>query len=450
MAAHLGTVFGLSPYCLLPACFTAVSGALGKAARLVSPASPGPLTAALHVALCDNDCRLSEAVDFILQPLRELQSDRFREESESNCKWIRERIAHLEGFHEQWAAEIVEDSASDSRPAQIAALRLRLKPLMLLENPAPGELVQAMPRCADASLLVTYDDASFGRLLDAATKSAAGDFRLLHHGWIGRTLEAPGMDGACPTPVIQPSISCLIVCRTETLGRLLRLKEPAVEQFRRQLVTIKACEESRETLVQPGQSVELSKRWHKLISSLVGRRRSGADYRAGLHADAECLALKHWQQDHHQRSASTPQPSAPILAAKFALCSQVASQAFSEVSGPEMENAISVAQWCSEYTTGLNEMLTASAQRAELERAAEKMLTRLQKHGPITPRDLFRTYDNQRKELHQPALDHLISRGKARFINGVVQLATLQVKSTAESNYFESRNGHPKPPSKCR
>src|SRR5436190_17583207 len=156
VAAHLGSNFSLSPYCLLPACFAAVAASLGKAARLLTPVWPGLLNPALHVALSDADGRLSQALDFILQPLRDLQNERFAEENESTRRWIQERIKRLEGYHEQWTSDLVNDPRSESRPAQIARLRPRLKPVILVENPAPGQLIKAISNCADGSLLVTF------------------------------------------------------------------------------------------------------------------------------------------------------------------------------------------------------------------------------------------------------------------------------------------------------
>src|SRR6185503_10307276 len=156
-----------------------------------TPVWPGSLSPALHVAFGDADGRLSKALDFIVQPLRELQNERFAEETESTRRWIQERINRLEGYHEQWTIDLLDGPSSESRPAQIAKLRRRLKPVMLLENPAPGQLIKAISNCADGSLLATFDDQSLSRLLDKATKST-NDFRLLQHGWQGRSFEMPG------------------------------------------------------------------------------------------------------------------------------------------------------------------------------------------------------------------------------------------------------------------
>jgi hypothetical protein len=56
---------------------------------------------------------LSQALDFILQPIRDLQSARFREESESNRRWIKERIQRLEGIHERLTTSDLVGTAID-------------------------------------------------------------------------------------------------------------------------------------------------------------------------------------------------------------------------------------------------------------------------------------------------------------------------------------------------
>jgi len=420
VVTHLGGVFDLSPYCLLPVSILTVGTAMGPAARLQTPVWPGLLNSALHVALCDVDGRLSQAVDFILQPLRDLQKARFTEESESTQRWIQERIKRLESYHEQWTRHLVNDPNSESRPGQIAALRTRLKPVMLIENPAPGEVVAAMAHCADASLLVTYDDTSLCRLLDKARTASTNDFRLLHRGWEGGTFQASGIQAAC-CPIVQPCISCLILCRPDTLGRLLSSEEPAVQQFCQQLVRLATCEESRKTPISPGQSVELFTRWQDLIAGLVGRRRSGADYRIELSNGAQDLAMKHWQEELRSQGRRLGL-NVPALAGKFALCSRLTeSHGDPGVSAAAMQYSIRIAKWCSEYGVGLTEVLTSKSQKSELLRAAEKMLMRIREHGRITPRDLYRTYDCQRKELHQPVLEHLIKTGQARYVGGYIE-----------------------------
>ncbi len=328
VAARVGSNLSLSPYCLLPECYAAIGASLGKAARLQTPVWPGLLNPALHIALSDADGRLSQALDFILQPLRDLQSERFANETESTRLWIKKRIKRLEIVHEQWTTDLVDDPRPESRPAQIAALRRRLKPLMLVENPAPGQLVKAMSNSADGALLATYDDDSLSGLLDAATTKAVNDFRLLEHGWQGRTFEIPKLKGPYTWPIVEPSISCLIVCHPDTLGRLLSSKEPVVVQFCRQLVTLSTCEGSRQRAIDSGQSVELFDRWKESIRDLVHRRRAGADYLVELSSNAEDLAMKHWRQVR-QASASSSQRSrlglnVPVLAARFALCSRLA------------------------------------------------------------------------------------------------------------------------------
>ena len=54
---------------------------------------------------------------------------------------------------------------------QIAELQNLTRPMALLENPPPGRLTLAIGKSADSSLLVVYDDLSFGALINAARTS---------------------------------------------------------------------------------------------------------------------------------------------------------------------------------------------------------------------------------------------------------------------------------------
>ena len=68
-------------------------------------------------------------------------------------------------------------------------------------------------------------------------------------------------------------------------------------------------------------------------------------------------------------------------------------------------------------------MTATKSRRTNSESAADKMLKRIREHGRIIPRDRYRTYDCQRKELHDPVLEHLIKTGQARCVDGFVEAA---------------------------
>jgi hypothetical protein len=87
-----------------------------------------------------------------------------------------------------------------------------------------------------------------------------------------------------------------------------------------------------------------------------------------------------------------------------------------------MDYSIRIADWCSKYSAGVRDMLTKSSRRATLVGAADAMLKRIREHGRITPRDLYRTYDCQRKELHDPVLEELINTGKVRCVDGFIEV----------------------------
>jgi len=57
------------------------------------------------------------------------------------------------------------------------------------------------------------------------------------------------------------------------------------------------------------------------------------------------------------------------------------------------------------------------------EKARQIMLTKLRDLGDITVRDLLRTYNSQRKELHRPVLDSLIQEGLVTQTGNLIALA---------------------------
>jgi len=89
-----------------------------------------------------------------------------------------------------------------------------------------------------------------------------------------------------------------------------------------------------------------------------------------------------------------------------------------------MGGSIQLANWCSSYTAGLANAFAAKSREEKLEREADRMLKKIREERRIKPRVLYRTYDRQRKELHQPVLEHLVRTGRARLIDGFVEAQT--------------------------
>jgi hypothetical protein len=191
---YLGSLFDLSPCCVLTKCLVAAGTALGNRVRLRSPFFPRSVNAALDCILCDDQAsRLGRAFEFLISPL-------------------------------------VLDDASVRETTGVELGELERGPV-LVANPEPGELVRMIGDCADHCLLAVYDDYAIGQALDQAKDKAAQDLRLITAGRTGASFTLPKDGARQRRGLVSPAISCVISCRRETLARLLGVAEPPLDRF---------------------------------------------------------------------------------------------------------------------------------------------------------------------------------------------------------------------------
>src|ERR1019366_4092680 len=122
---------------------------------------PTRINSALQLVICDEEPnRLSEVIDYLLAPLRQYQDARLSELSETTRKVMKKELERLQTLQAKAWLEGARDSAPDRFASPIAKLEACLRPMMLIEDPAPGQLLHALTGSIGRAVTVVYHSES--------------------------------------------------------------------------------------------------------------------------------------------------------------------------------------------------------------------------------------------------------------------------------------------------
>jgi hypothetical protein len=135
-------LFGVQPSAFFQSLIAVVGAAVGNAVKLQIPVVPGPLNLALACVICEEGAgRMARALDFLLQPLRDFQDRRLLRLTEQGRHVVEREIARLEAAcGNSRSLDGLDDRPEDRAVERLAGLRRSLRPLVLAEEPRPGEL----------------------------------------------------------------------------------------------------------------------------------------------------------------------------------------------------------------------------------------------------------------------------------------------------------------------
>src|SRR5260370_16692419 len=97
---QLADLLRLKPWALFQALLPAVGGTAGNAVKLRTPILPAPINLALSCVICQEGlCLLAQALDFLLQPLREFQDSQSRSLSTPGRHILAKHLGRPEATH---------------------------------------------------------------------------------------------------------------------------------------------------------------------------------------------------------------------------------------------------------------------------------------------------------------------------------------------------------------
>jgi hypothetical protein len=113
-----------------------------------------------------------------------------------------------------------------------------------------------------------------------------------------------------------------------------------------------------------------------------------------------------------------------------------------EITEKTMRAAIRLTRALANESSAVACAFAAGDEHRQIREAGEEMLEKLKRlltraQRPVTRRELYRTYDEESRKLHDPALEFLVQNGQVQWVE--VDGLVLAPETSGES--YETRNG---------
>ena len=394
------------------------AAAIGKDALLRDQIGTPPINASLAFAFCGDDTRDAEdLIRSLTTPLR-AEQEKCMAALEEGAKTVEERIESITKQRESFfAGATVRDPAVEaSFNAQITRLKNLLRPALILENAAPGDLSHAAAN--SGGLLVLHGDHSFARLLKAASKGTR-DLDLHARSLRSVTADSEIMRLPHRRPIIKPALSILLRFSLPTAAELTSSDLPAVREFAEQVIFLEAKTVSgRSTPWSPPGALHA---WDELVGRLLATRQEGPRHLTLSDAAASALAAFAAEMRSQRVDQQRWFAQGTTLARKIALILHLCGpETHAEISRATLNAAVILARWWLPESVAVIHHAIAGNGDRKLEAAAARMYERIRAFGePVAERELYRTYESPRAATHAPALHLLLARNHVqRLQNG--------------------------------
>ncbi|NLT72036.1 MAG: hypothetical protein GXX91_15275 [Verrucomicrobiaceae bacterium] len=295
--------------------------------------------------------------------------------------------------------------------------RCLLEPVILLDNPGAEVLRKpwvGMDR--DAPLILEES----GQLWKDALRSGP-DRATLHRILRERAFADSSISGKERHRVGSPRLFSLV---TEELGHQL-LSERETEEFVAAMLIVRSSgDDTIEQEMDPDEITEGYRRYRDTLKGLARLRRIDALdlWWTGVRGKA---ALQFYEgQREFIGQLETVAPAVRPFAAGFphlpsSILWSLAKLDRADVASCDMVTAaLSLSERAMRAHLGTVRELRHDAEAVRIERKATEMLWKLSEVEPCTFRELVRKYAVQRRELHEPILNHLVEAGKVLRLDG--------------------------------
>jgi hypothetical protein len=387
----------------------AVAGAIVGQCLAVEDAGGHVLTAGVNLLIPTyNGARISSALNQLLSPVRTGPPKR--------C----EAIAEIEREHNRKALELAKTDYRLYRQSNVLPKREYLNelarkvgrleqgsnPLMLLENPLPGQLTAAVGNSPTLRWLVTYDDFGFSGLI-AKARNVRGmlDLDLLIRSWHQQAFSAAYLEGVHPKTIPSPLVWAIIVALPETVANFLLSPDPLVAGLASCCWMIDGGRESSGSPVVSHWTpviARLAKHSGCPAEDVIRMSKGGADLLFRFQDKAE-LAVRQMPVESVGFVNQLPR-----LISKISQNLQLAvDEPPAQIMQPQMERAISRVEFSLKQRHDFMRTWREILVGRDIRQFCELVLEKVTALGPIGTRDLCRSCD-ARLERVSAALKHLL------------------------------------------
>jgi hypothetical protein len=286
------------------------------------------------------------------------------------------------------------------------------EPVIFLDNPG-AEVLKKPWEGVDRDAPLIVDES--GSLWEDAYRSASGR-ATLHHILKERAFIDPPAPGKDRHRIGCPRLVALV---SAELGSRL-LSEPEMEPLLASTLLVGSSSDQGTTgrVANPDEISTGYRSYRDALKELARLRRLDAMglWSIGM-STGVAIQLHEGQRDFVEQLETVDTTTRPLVAGFTNLPVSILwalaklDQA-REVTSAMVSTALSLSEAAMRNHLGLIRELRRDAETVRIERKAAEMLWKLSEVEPCTFRDLMRKYPAQRREIHEPILNHLIETGK--------------------------------------
>lgn len=301
------------------------------------------------------------------------------------------------------------------------------EPLVLLDNPGPKSLGQSWDSMDRQSPLILDET---GRLWEHAHESAAGR-KLVKEVFGVKTTHRPATH---PKDLFHRRCPRLFTIVTDRLGSCL-LSDPKLENIlSSSVITNTSPPGALEAPLSKSENIGSGyHRYRVILQHLVSDRRRDDQRLWSLTMPSEVQWEFHLRQRAFMEKLESIDSEQPAFLAAFSrlpaslLWTVARLEAKEEVTSEQVATALYFAESAVHNHLDAIRSLRLKSESERIQRKAAEMLQKLFRAEPCSLRDLLRKYDVQRRDVHEPVLNHLVETGK------VLRLESNQYRLTEEA-----------------
>jgi hypothetical protein len=393
---------------LAGAVLTIAGAAIGRGAILTCELFPRPVNAALAFALCFEQPITPRILDDLVEPLRDAQDRKLEKFKEGNAS-VQEQIEQI--FAEQenhFAGHVLRDPQQEANfAARIARLKGSRYTTLIAENPRPCLLEASLVKNGGGGLLTIDSPAAFHREL-AAIKKASKNLEIVTDSLQGKTPQLSSKSAASDA-IVRPVIGFLGLVFPNDIAALQASPEPVAEDFSKDLLLARV-----EKPIQQ-QFGTLPAFWKIKVNRLLELRNALGPRNLRL-STAAAATLKEYLKEIEESQKHGFINRLLKLSLILHLWKECRSD---EISTTTMAGAIGLARELARQKAAAVEYSALGNEEKQLRAEAAILLQKLKKcKTPPTRRELYRYYDDERRELHDPHLDFLLTSGEVHWVEG--------------------------------
>ena len=308
------------------------------------------------------------------------------------------------------------------------ALRL---PSLVMNSPTPETFAKGVEEILDREVAVYYPHGSLFEELNKFSPSRRW------HQFLGQLVQAMEGSDASFQPICENSgfgslaalrASLFMTCDGAHIRAALASNNSDVQRLLRQCLIIRPNRWSTAPSIRPLELKGGYATYRDAVRNVIADRRCGQSFQFTVDAAGYDI-LRQYDDYLHSKASTGDLPGHPwVMDLHWKIMWSMKMLYRRSADNASAGMAIHLAHCAVKEHLALVSEERQKHETQAAEKARQIMLTKLRELGDITVRELLRTYNSQRKELHLPILDTLIQEGLVTQTGNLIALADTATK----------------------